>query len=121
MKWCMLGEPGSQVRYDFSEASWAFYNACYKDKALGAELARLPETDTTAIAAFAGQQGFVTTPEEIAQFQVANEAVKAYMAAHRPANDELTDAELDAITGGGVPGPACDGCQLTTQTCSVCP
>ena len=120
MKWLLLKVDGEQVRYDFSEASWAFYNACDADRALGAELAKLPESDTSAIAAFAQQQGFVATAAEIEQFQVANAAVTAVMSANRLANDELTDAELDVVTGGGFPH-GCNGCVQTSHTCLVCP
>ena len=121
MRWMILNVDGKQVRYDFSQAAWDFYKACNEDKGLGAELAKLPVSDRSAIAAFAQTQGYVTTASEIEQYQVADAAASAVLAAQRPASDELTDAELDVVTGGRNSIQGCDGCQQTLFGCITCP
>src|SRR5258706_177477 len=65
----------------------AFVNKVNKDKALQAKMHALPG-DTAALVKFAGESGFSFSVEE-------------WQAVAASSFGELTDGDLDAVTGGG--------------------
>jgi hypothetical protein len=115
---------GDEVRsYEVSDAAWHFFDACDRDPALGVASSRLDSM--TELAALARTNGFATTAADLAQFLTAVNA--AHVAMEEPS--ELTDEELDLVSGGGgvtATKPTCSGgmckscCSKGTSICAAC-
>ena len=110
------GDNGEWVNYDLSDETVAFFDALTGDKSLQAEVMKLVP-NAGAIVVLAQQRGFATTEPEIQNGLVA----PAAQLTARAANGELTDAELDLVSGGVTYGTTGKGrciCGTRTIGCS---